>query len=62
MTKPLLFGSHSSPDREFLNRLKDLLLEKTSGTIDIFLSCDGMSIPFGKNWVKEVEEALSDVG
>lgn len=58
MSKPKIFFSHSSRDKEILLRLKDLFVEKTGGTIEVFLSSDGQSIPFGKNWVHRVEEAL----
>ena len=33
---------------------------KTGGSIDVFLSSDGQSIPFGRNWVHSVEQALND--
>jgi len=38
--------------------LRRLLLAKTGGSIDFFLSSDGQSIPFGRNWVHEIERAL----
>lgn len=56
--KPSLFLSHSSVDAEPIARLKKLLNTATGGTLDIFVSSDGQSIPFGRNWVHEVEEAL----
>lgn len=56
--KPTIFFSHSSKDSEAVAELKKLFVEKTSGTIDVFLSSDGQSIPFGRNWVHEVQEAL----
>jgi len=59
MTKPTIFFSHSSHDRKILTKLKELFVAKTGGTIDIFLSSDGQSIPFGKNWVHRVEQALN---
>jgi len=58
VTKPIVFLSHSSRDQAILKRLKDALVDKTGGSIDIFLSCDGQSIPLGRNWVHRVEEAL----
>ena len=60
MGKPNIFFSHSSQDRIPLNQLKDIFLEKIGSTVNVFLSSDGQSIPFGKNWVKEVENALQD--
>src|SRR4030095_4256431 len=58
MEKPIVFLSHSSRDSKTLNRLKFELENKTHGTIDFFLSCDGESIPFGRNWVATIQEAL----
>jgi len=58
LVKPIIFFSHSSKDKLFLETLKDLLNERTRGVVDIFLSSDGQSIPFGKNWVKQIEDAL----
>ncbi|MDD2716156.1 MAG: toll/interleukin-1 receptor domain-containing protein [Candidatus Wallbacteria bacterium] len=59
LSKPIIFFSHSSKDKDVLCRLKDLFVEKTGGSIDVFLSSDGQSIPLGKNWVHKVEEALN---
>jgi hypothetical protein len=58
MEKPIVFLSHSSRDSQALNRLKVALEEKTHGTIDFFLSSDGESIPFGRNWVAAIQQAL----
>lgn len=57
--RPVVFLSHSSGDKEALRLLKQLLNEKLGGTIDIFLSSDGQSIPLGRNWVHRIEEALT---
>jgi hypothetical protein len=56
--KPTVFFSHSSRDKASLMKLKDLFVAKTGGTIDVFLSSDGQSIPFGRNWVHRVQEGL----
>jgi hypothetical protein len=58
MDKPTVFLSHSSRDSQQLIRLKEKLDTKTSGTIDFFLSSDGESIPFGRNWVAALQDAL----
>ena len=58
MEKPTIFFSHSSKDKEALARLKDLFVQKTGGTIEVFLSSDGQSIPLGRNWVRSVELGL----
>jgi TIR domain len=60
MEKPIVFISHSSKDEKYLRHLKQLLDVKTGESIKIFLSSDGQSIPFGRNWVHKIEEALSD--
>jgi len=44
MNKPTLFLSHNSNDAAPLKILKQMLLEKTNGDIEIFLSSDGQSI------------------
>jgi len=60
MQKPVIFFSHSSQDKKALICLKDLFIAKTGGTIDVFLSSDGQSIQFGRNWVHRIEEALNE--
>ncbi len=57
--KPTVFFSHSSLDSERIKPIKDHIIEKTGNAIQIFLSSDGASIPFGKNWLKEIEQALT---
>lgn len=59
MSKPSIFFSHSSKDREQLIKLRNLLDKYTGGTLDIFMSSDGESIPFGRNWVHKIEEGLN---
>src|SRR6266496_3213939 len=58
MEKPTVFFSHSGSDKVPLVRLKELFLAKTGGAIEVFLSSDGQSIPFGRNWVHRVEQAM----
>lgn len=57
--KPMVFLSHSSRDAEALIRLKKLLVEKTSGTVEFFLSSDEVSIIYGHNWIEQILTALS---
>lgn len=59
VNKPTVFLSHSSKDGKCLSRLRGLLLEKTGSAIRVFLSSDGQSIPFGRNWNNEIEQALN---
>ncbi len=56
--KPTIFFSHSSKDRSSLQVLRDLFDSRTGRSIDVFMSSDGQSIPFGRNWVHEVESGL----
>lgn len=58
--KPTIFFSHSSKDKQSLIVLKDLIEEKTGGTVNIFMSSDGQSIPFGSNWMYKIEEGLRE--
>lgn len=60
MNKPTVFLSHSSRDAKILIAIKDLLKKKTADTLRLFLSSDGQSIPFGRNWVATVENALDN--
>lgn len=60
MSKPIVFFSHSSRDKHTLACLKELVVEKAGGSIDIFLSSDGQSIPLGRNWVHRIQEALEE--
>lgn len=60
MEKPTIFFSHSSKDQELILPLKNELEDITSGVMDIFMSSDGQSIPFGRNWVHKIEEGLNN--
>lgn len=58
--KPIIFFSHSSDDRKEISLIKEKILKETGNTVEIFLSSDGASIPFGKNWLNEIEDALKN--
>ena len=60
MNKATIFFSHSSKDKAPIIAIKNLLSKKTGGCLDIFMSSDGQSVPFGSNWVHKVEEKLYD--
>ena len=49
MSKPTIFLSHSSADEDVLKSLSNKLREATGNSVNIFLACDGSSIPFGQN-------------
>ena len=60
MSKPTLFFSHSSKDKDMVLAIKTKVMKYTSGTLEIFQSSDGESIPFGTNWIHKVEEGLKE--
>jgi hypothetical protein len=60
MKKPVVFISHSSKDERMVRKLKEVLIKRVGNTLDIFVSSDGQSIPFGHNWVHKIEEALEN--
>ena len=60
MSKPTIFFSHSSKDKEIVLKIKNKLMKYTSNTIEIFQSSDGESIPFGTNWIHKVEDGLKN--
>jgi len=53
-----VFFSYSSKDTTIINRIKEAFEDKTNNSIEIFLSCDGESIPLGVNWVAHIEKGL----
>jgi len=57
--KPIVFLSHSSLDKEPLAAIKQVLDKRAAGFLNFFLSSDGESIKFGRNWVVSVSDALS---
>ena len=59
MEKPTVFLSHSSLDKAPLAALKKLLDTRAAGSLNFFLSSDGESIRFGRNWVVRISDALS---
>jgi hypothetical protein len=59
MEKPIVFLSHSSRDKIPLAALKQILDERAAGSLNFFLSSDGESIKFGRNWVVRVSDALA---
>lgn len=58
LKKPIIFFSHSTADKDILIKLKNILVRKTGNALEVFLSSDGQSIQFGKNWVHRIQEAL----
>lgn len=60
MDKPTIFFSHSSNDRDMIFPIKEKIDDITGKSLNIFMSSDGQSIPFGHNWVHKIEEGLKD--
>ena len=58
MEKPTIFFSHSSKDKDLVMSIKSKIDKETSSVLDIFMSSDGQSIPFGTNWIHKIEEGL----
>lgn len=59
MSKPTIFFSHSSKDKDIILSIKGKFDSITGGTMDIFMSSDGQSIPFGRNWIYKIEDGLN---
>ncbi len=59
MSKPTLFFSHSSKDKDMILNIKNKIMEYTGSTLEIFMSSDGQSIPFGTNWIHKIEDGLN---
>jgi len=60
MYKPTIFFSHSSLDSSTILPIKNRITAITANVLDIFMSSDGQSIPFGHNWVHKIEEGLNN--
>ena len=60
MDKPTIFFSHSSVDSSTILPIKNKISAITANVLDIFMSSDGQSIPFGHNWVHKIEEGLNN--
>ena len=58
MSKSVVFFSHTSKDKDVVLYIQNRIKGITGNAIDIFMSSDGQSIPFGTNWVHKVEEGL----
>ncbi len=59
MDKPTIFFSHSSADKDTILPIKEKLCSITANVLDVFMSSDGQSIPFGNNWIHKIEEGLN---
>jgi len=55
-----VFLSHSSKDKSQLLALKELLDRRAVRSLEFFLSSDGQSVRFGRNWVVRISDALAN--
>jgi hypothetical protein len=53
-----IFFSHSTADQELVIGIKRLISKNIPETNKIFVSSDGQSIRYGRNWLSEIEFAL----
>lgn len=60
MQKDTIFFCHSSKDKSLILPIKKKVEKATGNAVTFFMSSDGQSIPFGRNWVSKVEEGLED--
>lgn len=58
MDKPTVFFSHSSKDKEMILPIRNTLVKGTGNSVEVFMSSDGESIPFGRNWIHKIEAGL----
>lgn len=58
MTKPIVFISHISEEREIAFALKALVEKSFVGMMDVFVSSDPQSIHLGQQWLRRISFAL----
>lgn len=60
MSKPLIFISHISEEKEIALALKDLIESSFLGMLDVFVSSDYASVNLGQKWLDDITTALND--
>ena len=58
MSKPTVFLSHITEEKELAGIFKEQIEKSFLGLVDIFVSSDAKSIPLGKNWLDQVTDGL----
>jgi len=58
MDKPTVFLSYSSKDHAMVSYLKNRMEKITQGALNYFQSGDGLSIPYGREWVNHIITGL----
>lgn len=60
MTKPIVFISHITEEKEIAQALKQLVESTFLNMIEVFVSSDPTSIKLGKKWLDEITYALKN--
>lgn len=60
MASNLIFLSHIHEEKALAIILKEAIEEEFSGFVEVFVSSDGASIPAGSNFLKRIENGLTD--
>ena len=58
MTRPILFISHITEEKELANNLKTFLEGKFPGQLDVFVSSNEHSIELGQDWLDRITFSL----
>lgn len=58
MSKYKLFFSHSTNDKDFIIKIKEIIKAKTFGNVEFFVSSDGESIRLGNRFLENIIEGL----
>jgi hypothetical protein len=58
MSKPLIFISHISEEKEVALAVKELIEASFLGMMEVFVSSDHLSIPLGQKWLDNITNSL----
>jgi hypothetical protein len=58
MSKPTIFLSHITEEKELAGLFKEQIEKSFLGLVEVFVSSDARSIPLGKNWLDQVTDGL----
>lgn len=58
MSKPKVFISHITEERQLAEIIKTQISKDFLGMLDVFVSSDQVSIAVGSKWLSEIDEAL----
>lgn len=60
MSKPIIFISHITEEKEIAIELKKLIEKKILGMMEVFVSSDENSIKLGHKWLEDITYALKN--